>query len=982
MTLTEKLKGKLENVGVEKRSIPFWSWNDKLDPEELREQIRDMKSVGIGGFFMHARGGLRTEYMGEEWMQCIEACADEAEKQGMHAWAYDENGWPSGFGGGAVLEANSDYHIRWIVCEESEAYPETDEFTLGVYGIKGDKAEKTEVENGAEKYAKVYYKVNPYYVDLMNAECIKTFIDLTHEKYKERVGTNGAIKGFFTDEPQYATGRFPWGVHYPVDFMEKYGYDITDKLAYLFYDLEGAQKIRYDYWNLVSELMCTSFMKQISDWCKKNNMMFTGHMMMEDNIHTQIRGTAGVMPAYEYFDVPGMDHLGRRTCDPVQPKQVSSVAAQLGKERTLTETYALCGWDVSPEELKCIGEWQYVHGINLMCQHLEPYSMRGLRKRDYPAFPYKQNTWWNEYGIFNEYFARLGELLRQGKEEADVLYIHPMKGSFVVCKETGVNNKELMEINSSFSKTSHYLGQSKTGWHYGDETIMKKYGSVENGEIKIGKCSYKKVIMSEMPSIDRSTLDILKAFIEQGGKVYTTGNLPRFVEGEKCECVNFLHDNVQKIDMTTAAITEVFAPDNTVCIDNAPDVDVMVRHIDGEKVIFLTNILLENGYPDAVVRVKADKVAILDLLNMKTIAVDYVKKGDYVEFKLPFLKRQSYVLVTGEDGTPQPEVTETVKFEGDLKVKDFGVNAITLDTCEYRINGGEWQPKDAIISIMDTLLARQENCDIELRTNFEYYGESKELFLVVEDPQLFEIYLNGAKVPAEDSGWWIDKSFRKINVSGFEKQGVNEIIVKAKFYQRDEVYQVLFGENVLETMKNKLTLDMELESMYLIGDFGVYSKDPYVPGERRALFTEESFVIKKAPETVKRGNIVDQGFAFYLGKLTLEKKVIIEKPEHAVLDLGTPKCADVIVTVNGHQLQPKLWGPWTFDIGEFAVKGENTIEVTLCISPRNLLGPHHRVDGENYYIGPKSFGKERGWTDNTNEIWRDGYCFVYQGFED
>ena len=66
MTLTEKLKGKLENVGVEKRSIPFWSWNDKLDPEELREQIRDMKSVGIGGFFMHARGGLRTEYMGEE----------------------------------------------------------------------------------------------------------------------------------------------------------------------------------------------------------------------------------------------------------------------------------------------------------------------------------------------------------------------------------------------------------------------------------------------------------------------------------------------------------------------------------------------------------------------------------------------------------------------------------------------------------------------------------------------------------------------------------------------------------------------------------------------------------------------------------------------------------------------------------------------------------------------------------------------------
>ena len=46
------------------QSIPFWSWNDKLEPEELRRQIRNMKKAGIGGFFMHARGGLLTEYMG------------------------------------------------------------------------------------------------------------------------------------------------------------------------------------------------------------------------------------------------------------------------------------------------------------------------------------------------------------------------------------------------------------------------------------------------------------------------------------------------------------------------------------------------------------------------------------------------------------------------------------------------------------------------------------------------------------------------------------------------------------------------------------------------------------------------------------------------------------------------------------------------------------------------------------------------------
>lgn len=54
------------------RPIPFWSWNEKLNVEETRDQIRRMDEAGIGGFFMHARGGLQTEYMGEEWFDNIE----------------------------------------------------------------------------------------------------------------------------------------------------------------------------------------------------------------------------------------------------------------------------------------------------------------------------------------------------------------------------------------------------------------------------------------------------------------------------------------------------------------------------------------------------------------------------------------------------------------------------------------------------------------------------------------------------------------------------------------------------------------------------------------------------------------------------------------------------------------------------------------------------------------------------------------------
>ena len=56
-----------KNVPKKYRPIPFWSWNEKLDTEETKEQVRIMDEVGIGGFFMRARSGLQTEYMGSEW---------------------------------------------------------------------------------------------------------------------------------------------------------------------------------------------------------------------------------------------------------------------------------------------------------------------------------------------------------------------------------------------------------------------------------------------------------------------------------------------------------------------------------------------------------------------------------------------------------------------------------------------------------------------------------------------------------------------------------------------------------------------------------------------------------------------------------------------------------------------------------------------------------------------------------------------------
>ena len=67
-----------KNIDKKYRPVPFWSWNEKLSPEETRRQIAMMDESGHGGFFMHARGGLQTEYMGEEWFENVSASIDEA----------------------------------------------------------------------------------------------------------------------------------------------------------------------------------------------------------------------------------------------------------------------------------------------------------------------------------------------------------------------------------------------------------------------------------------------------------------------------------------------------------------------------------------------------------------------------------------------------------------------------------------------------------------------------------------------------------------------------------------------------------------------------------------------------------------------------------------------------------------------------------------------------------------------------------------
>jgi len=371
-------------------SIPFWSWNDKLEEGELRHQIRHMKERGMNGFFMHARGGLETEYLSDEWFDCVKACVDEAKKLGMEAWSYDENGWPSGFAGGELLRDNRNFALS--IEHKEGAFPEIGDdiyaegSVIAVYRKNDDGSfTQTAEDCGCESYLILYRRFDNSYVDTLDGDITDKFIEATHAEYKRRLNAEdfgGAMPGFFTDEPQYYRWGHPYSNTLPAEFEKAYGYSIYEKLPALFFDFEGADKFRYDYYYLIHKLFVNNFIKKIYDWCIENGCGLTGHAVEESSLGGQMMCIGGCMPFYEYETIPGIDYLGRGIQADISMKQLGSACAQLGKKKALSEMFGCCGWDVSPTELKRIAEVQYAGGVNVMCQHLYPYSERGQRKRD------------------------------------------------------------------------------------------------------------------------------------------------------------------------------------------------------------------------------------------------------------------------------------------------------------------------------------------------------------------------------------------------------------------------------------------------------------------------------------------------------------------------------------------------------------------------------------------------------------------------
>ncbi len=960
------------------RPIPFWSWNDKLDVEETVNQIREMYNAGIGGFFMHARGGLKTEYLSEEWFENVRASVEEAKKLQMQAWGYDENGWPSGFGSGAVTDLGVDFQQKYLCYEKTQkAVNESTTITNTVI-------------NGTNYH--FYYEVNRFYVDTLDSKVTEEFLKSTHNVYKERLGDNFTdMCGFFTDEPQITRNRIPWSFVLEEEYKKAYDDTLTDKLISLFEDIGDYSSVRFNFWKLVRNLFAENFMKKIYDWCRNNNSKLTGHNVTEETFARHIKASGGCMATYEYMDIPGMDSLCRQYASIQTMMQLSSVAAQLNKKQIISETFALSGWNVSFEELRSMYEDQMCHGINLLCQHLEGYTLRGIRKRDYPASLFKHQPWWNEYKAFNDTVSRIGALLTEGEINYDVLVLHTIESGWVLLNS---ESEQLVDRYCDLMvETMSALEKSHIQYHLGDGRIMLRHGFVQDGRLHIGTQKYSVVVVPPSVCFDRNTYDLLREFKNQGGTLIFTEEIPNMINGiatdEFCklaeESVVVNHNEVaDKIPNTYKRITVSHAQSDRfpicACVRDYPENKETVYYLHN-KYEMKSNLKIEiNALCAEIYNPITGEVRPAVFENNETgiiISEEILERGSLIIIGYNEEKCDS------ADAIIKNSIPLNEELKGEWNIQSSDDNALTLEYCKLFIDGVPISEKIHINDVQEIVCSYKKRVKVDLIFEFECKENNfKKCSLVVETPEIFDIKINRKNISKEISGYYFDKAFKIINVRDCITEGLNTIQLSCDFIQSKETYDLLEGVTVFESQKNMLSYDMELEAIYLIGDFAVKTEKEFEELPRRALKTEGGFYLCDRVDKVCNGALAKQGYPFFAGKMTLTKKVVLseDETENRYLKLSKLPSTVTEIEINGKKCDKIMWRPYEIDLEGLLQKGENEIKFTIIGNLRNLLGPFHSTEGEIYYVGPPQFFHNSPiWSNGLNGKWTDSYCFVEFG---
>jgi len=993
--------------GPEYRGAPFWSWNCKLDRAKLLRQTGWLAEMGLGGWHIHARTGLDTPYLGEEFMGHVKACVEDGRARGgLRTWLYDEDRWPSGAAGGIVTKEerfrsrfllftptpNAEAQVSSTTTSQSVGGRSGQGRLLARYAVRLDAAgalaayrRLSDVDAAAagERLWYAYLEVSQpsswfngqTYVDTMNPAAIRRFVEVTHEPYRQAVGKDfgGLVPAIFTDEPQFTAKRplpaadatadaiMPWTDDLVDSHVAAFGVDPLDTLPEVFWDLPGgtASLARWRYHEHTAERFAAAFADVVGGWCAKHGIAFTGHLMEEQSLESQTHATGEAMRSYRGFQIPGIDLL----CDALEittAKQTQSAKHQYDREGMLSELYGVTDWDFTFAGHKRQGDWQAALGITVRVHHLSWVSMQGEAKRDYPASIHYQSPWFREYPRVEDHFARVNAVLTRGKPRVRVAVVHPVESYWLAYGPRAGTGAVREALERSFQDVAHWLAFGTLDFDYLAESLLPSQCAAGGSPLHVGAMAYDAVVVPPMRTIRGSTIERLEAFAAAGGRLVFLGEAPALVDCQPSDRAVRLAAT-RRVPCEKAALLGVLEPVRDLAVlqsDGAPASTVLTQSRDDGAVrhLFVCNNNERNAvWGGARIRVRGTwSVRTLDTMAGTTadLPVSHASGWTEVAIDLPacghaLLSCTPAAATVTAPPPAQPTWQAMGVLDDPCAVELSEPNVLLLDQAEWRAGSGAWQPAEEILRL-DNTVRRALGCPEREGHMAQPYTDTAPAPVLGDVALRFTVRCEAAVAAPR--------------LAIEQPAGVRFLLDGAEVANREvgwwvdedirliELPALTVGTHTLEIIRS-YTRKSGLEWVYLLGDFGVRIEG------RRAVIT--------AP--VRRlafGDWTHQGLPFYAGNVTY--RCSVQGGGHRRLGLPHLGAPLAKVELDGRDAG-RIWlPPWRLDLGELAA-GRHELAITVFGNRRNAFGAVHCRESWRRWWGPDS--------------WRtggDGWAYEYQ----
>ena len=983
-----------QNPGSEYRGTPFWSWNCQLQKDELLWQLEMMKQMGMGGAHFHVRTGMQTPYLSDEHMDLVKACVDKCREEGMKAWLYDEDRWPSGAAGGYVTK-DKKYRAQHLLFT-TLPYDETTkpEMTYERHGAisranngqliacfdivldeQGCLESATPISpedscRGDKWY--VYHETSsetPWfnyqtYVDTLSPAAMQRFVDITHERYLQVVGEDfgDVIPAIFTDEPQHTHKQtlgfareqrdviLPWTADIPETFQKAYGEDLLAKLPELIWELpeRKVSQIRYQYHDHIAQRFSEAFAGTLGNWCEKHGLMLTGHMMWEDSLTRQTKPVGEVMRALSRFQLPGIDML----CNKLEystAKQAQSVAHQYGRDGVLSELYGVTGWDHDFRGHKFQGDWQAAMGVCVRVPHLAWVSMKGEAKRDYPAAISYQSPWWKDYSYVEDHFARVNTALTRGTPDVRVGVIHPIETYWLHWGPDEQTSAERLQLDAQFQNITTWLLQGCVDYDYISEALLNDLCPVGGAPLQVGQMAYDAVIVPGCETLRSTTLERLEAFVAAGGKLIFLGDAPKYENALVSNRGRMLYEKACQVPFTRDALWEAIEPVRSVEVWDTSGVRAshfvhQLRRDGNDRWLFLARgqYVYHSDIPQCQdIRILLNgcySVQKYDTITGQILPVSSQISDGKTIVTMKLYDLDSLLLRY----TP---ATESVRLTQEFTQQATRPLPVPKQVCYeldednvYLMDKAEYAMDDAPYESETELLRADDN----LRAQLGWHKRQSAMaqpWVIAENAPQHKVRLRFRVYCAQE--------FHNIRLA-LEDADIAQILCNGQpvtaapqgWFTDKSIGTVNLGS--LKQGENTIEISLpfgkrtNVEWCYLLGDFGVR-----VCGEYRELIPRQNYL--------GFDDITHQGLAHYGGNITYRIPVTTQGGK---LRIYVPHYAGVAVRAEiAGQTGYIAYAPYELILDNIPA-GEHCLKLHLLGHRHNCFGPLHNADPMERWIGP------------------------------